>query len=214
MLGVIGERWYAELDAAVDAYASEWGFSVGVELEGGTHAFVAEAVTAAGTPAVFKYALPDLRGSGDHDKELRTVVAAQHAGYVQVLAYDLDNRAVLMERLGATLSDSGLSVDERIDDGTYRMIDPDPMVAEPAADLAVPMRDWNAQLRATGDPLAAAISRCQRISDLTGVDPQPIWEWGFMERLSSSLYCQTLGIEDWPRDGYPVVEACVGVTTI
>ncbi|MDP1793318.1 MAG: aminoglycoside phosphotransferase family protein [Acidimicrobiales bacterium] len=297
MLGDVGAGWLENLDEIVNGYATAWGFTIGESLDGGSHAYVAEVVRHDGTPAVFKYALPDMRGAGDHDKELRTVVAAQGNGYVHVFDYDLDNRAVLMERLGPTLDQSGLSVAEQIEvmcrtlspwaaapdgltiesgaekaawlhknieqmwneldrpcsraavdqaqlfatqriaahdpskavlvhgdahqsnlllaaDGSYRMIDPDPMIAEPAADLAVPMRDWNADLRASGDPAGAAVARCYRISELTGVDPQPIWEWGFMERMSTALYCDTLGIEDWPRDGYPVVEACVGVATV
>lgn len=297
MLGAVGEQWLADLDDVVDGYAAQWGFTVGDSLDGGSHAYVAEVVTHDGTPAVFKYALPDTREAGDHDKELRTVVAAQGSGYVRVFAYDLDARAVLMERLGTTLEDSGLPVEQQIevmcntlspwspppaglsiesgadkaawlyeniermwreldcpcshaaveqaqrfatqriaahdpatavlvhgdahqanlllaDDGAYRMIDPDPMIAEPAADLAVPMRDWNAALLATGDPATAAVARCHRISELTGVEPQSIWEWGCMERLSTTLYCDTLGITEWARDGYPVVEATVGILNV
>ncbi|MBA2608553.1 MAG: phosphotransferase [Actinobacteria bacterium] len=99
-------------------------------------------------------------------------------------------------------------------DGSYRLIDPDPMVAEPAVDLSVPIRGWNAALRAGRDPAAAAVARCRRISQLTGVDPQAIWEWGFMERLSTALYTQSVGTAWWPRDAFPVVEACVGVTSV
>lgn len=99
-------------------------------------------------------------------------------------------------------------------DGTYRLIDPDPMIAEPAVDLSVLMRDWNAELLATGDAAAAAIGRCRRISALTGVAPQPIWEWGYMERVSTALYCHSLGVENWYPPAYEVIKACVGVLTV
>lgn len=291
-LGDEGVAWLDSFDATVDDFASQWGFRVEESLDGGSQAFVATVTLDSGEPAVFKLVLPDMRGVGRWSKECSVMVAAQGNGYARVFAHDLERKALLMERLGAPLDESGLSVDEQIDvicrtlspwarppdgvdietgaekaawlsesidamwhevdhpcseaavrqaqeycarriaaydpatavlvhgdahqnnllraaDGTYRMIDPDPLLAEPAADLAVPMRDWNQELLDTGDPLRAVQARAARISELTGVAIEPIWEWGFMERMSTALYCHTLGITGWSFPAYPVIEACV-----
>jgi streptomycin 6-kinase len=66
------------------------------------------------------------------------------------------------------------------------------MFAERACDLAVPMREWNADLLA-GDTVTMAQERCALLSRLTGVDPVAIWEWGFLERLSTGLFASQLG---------------------
>ena len=77
----------------------------------------------------------------------------------------------------------------------FRFVDPDGMHAERACDLAVPMRDWSEELLA-GDALALGRARCALISELTGVPFAPIWQWGFMERMSTGLYVLQLGWRD------------------
>jgi streptomycin 6-kinase len=44
--------------------------------------------------------------------------------------------------------------------------------------------------------LALARARCEFISDLTGIAAEPIWQWGFMERMSTGLYLMQLGWRD------------------
>lgn len=75
-----------------------------------------------------------------------------------------------------------------------RLVDPDGLFAEPACDLAVPMRDWSRQLLA-GDPWADGHRRARQIAALTDVDETAIWEWGFMERVSTGLSMLQLGME-------------------
>ena len=36
----------------------------------------------------------------------------------------------------------------------------------------------------------------QRLGDQTGVDPDRIWAWGFVEPVATGLYCRMLGFED------------------
>jgi streptomycin 6-kinase len=79
----------------------------------------------------------------------------------------------------------------------FKLIDPDGLLIEPAYDLAIPMREWTAELLA-GDPLALGVGRCRRLAELTGVDPEPIWQWGFIERTSTGLLCMQLGLEGGP----------------
>ncbi len=84
----------------------------------------------------------------------------------------------------------------------FRFIDPDGLLAEPACDLAVPMRDWSDELLA-GDPVRLGHERCQWLSDLTGVNPQAIWEWGLIGRVSTGLL---LTLVDSHQEGRRMLE--------
>jgi streptomycin 6-kinase len=75
----------------------------------------------------------------------------------------------------------------------FRFVDPDGLFAEPACDLAVPMRGWSAPLLA-GDTIALGQARCRMLSDLTHAPGDAIWQWGFLERMSTGLYLTKLGI--------------------
>lgn len=77
----------------------------------------------------------------------------------------------------------------------FKFIDPDGLWIERAYDLAIPMREWSEELLA-GDPLALGMQRCRRLAALTGVEPEPIWQWGFIERVSTGLLCLKLGMYD------------------
>lgn len=74
----------------------------------------------------------------------------------------------------------------------YKFIDPDGLFAEPACDLAVPMRDWNQELLA-GNTMKMAKGRCELLSELTAVDSRAIWQWGFVERVSTGLVLKEIG---------------------
>lgn len=78
------------------------------------------------------------------------------------------------------------------DPNAYKLIDPDGMRSEPAHDLAIPLRDWTDELLA-GDAVALGQAWCRRLGDRTGVDPGPIWEWAFLERVSTGLFLLRLG---------------------
>ena len=74
----------------------------------------------------------------------------------------------------------------------FKLVDPDGLLAEPAYDLAIPMREWSAELLA-GDAEKLGRERCARLSHLTGVEPRAIWEWGFVERVSTGLLATGVG---------------------
>ena len=69
-------------------------------------------------------------------------------------------------------------------DGTFRLIDPEGVVAEREYDLGVLMRNAPGQddLHARADWLAAA----------TGCDRVAVWEWGTAERVLSGLWCRVV----------------------
>lgn len=96
-------------------------------------------------------------------------------------------------------------------EGGYKLIDPDPYFGEREADLSVPMREWNAEMLATGDGLAAVRLRTATLAGITGTDADAIWQWGFIERVASALVCNAEGTVDWARDAFALAEACVGV---
>ena len=55
--------------------------------------------------------------------------------------------------------------------------------AERACDLAVPMREWSSELRAA--PVRLGRERCAYLNRLSGENERAIWQWGFMEVVST-----------------------------
>lgn len=72
----------------------------------------------------------------------------------------------------------------------YKLIDPDGLLAEPAYDLGIIMREDPLELMA-GDPRSRAVNLGRRC----GVDPDPIWEWGVVERVSTGLLCAAIDLQ-------------------
>jgi len=88
----------------------------------------------------------------------------------------------------------------------YKFIDPDSLLAEPAYDLAISMREWSRELL-VGDTARLGHERCAYLSHLTGVDPRGIWEWGFVERVSTGLLATRVGANQMGRELLDVAEA-------
>jgi streptomycin 6-kinase len=80
----------------------------------------------------------------------------------------------------------------------FVFVDPDGFLAEPAYDLGVVLRSWCSELLA-GDAPTVARRYCHLLASHTGVDEQAIWEWGFLERVSSGLYALAFGAEELGR---------------
>jgi streptomycin 6-kinase len=78
---------------------------------------------------------------------------------------------------------------------TFKLVDPEGLISEPAHDLAVPMRELNEELLA-GDALRLGRERARLLSRLTGMSTTAIWQWGFVERVSTGLYSMKLGDEN------------------
>lgn len=93
----------------------------------------------------------------------------------RVLAYDPE-RAVLCH------GDAHQWNTLEADDGSYRLVDPDGLRAEPEYDLAIPIRE-------TVGTAAQGRAWCRLLADATGTDATAIWEWGFVERVSTGLLC-------------------------
>jgi streptomycin 6-kinase len=69
----------------------------------------------------------------------------------------------------------------------YVFVDPDGFVADRAYDLGVALRDWTSLLLGS-DARRIAERLCSVLAERSGVDAQRIWEWGFVERVSTGLY--------------------------
>lgn len=90
----------------------------------------------------------------------------------------------------------------------FVFVDPDGFLADPAYDLGVVLRDWCQQLLA-GDAVALARQYCGLLSAQTGIEEAAIWEWGFLERVSTGLYILEFGAEDLGRPFLETAEMLV-----
>ncbi len=79
------------------------------------------------------------------------------------------------------------------DPATYRFVDPDGLFIEPAYDAGLCLRSWTDELLA-GDPVSLAHQRTELLASHTGLEPQPIWEWGYIERISTGLLLHHLNV--------------------
>ena len=76
--------------------------------------------------------------------------------------------------------------------GQFKFVDPEGLYAEPALDLGISMREWKEDLL-DGDTLQIGRGRCALLADLTGVDADAIWQWGFIEHVACGLLDLQLG---------------------
>lgn len=83
----------------------------------------------------------------------------------------------------------------------FVFVDPDGFLADPAYDLGVVLRDWCAELRGLDGAAAGDVLRsyCALLADRSGLDERAIWEWGFLERVSTGLYVLGFGAEELGR---------------
>jgi streptomycin 6-kinase len=84
-----------------------------------------------------------------------------------------------------------------VDDGSFRLVDPDGLFAEREYDVAVQLREWDDE---PGQDRAAFIA------GLTGLDERAIWQWAFVERVSTGLFCLESGMLEPGRGMLRVAE--------
>lgn len=78
-------------------------------------------------------------------------------------------------------------------------VDPDGFRCEPDYDLGVAVRSANKFVLASDDPVVMLRGWCARLADQTGTDAEAIWQWGFLERVSTGLYLLDRGLVDRGR---------------
>jgi streptomycin 6-kinase len=70
--------------------------------------------------------------------------------------------------------------------GTFKLVDPEGVRSSPEHDLAVPMREYNEPLL-DGDTARLVRARAEHLAARCDVDADAVWEWGFIERVSTGL---------------------------
>ena len=80
----------------------------------------------------------------------------------------------------------------------WALIDPDGFVGERAYDLGVVMRDACREIVAaeavrTGAARPMLRDECRRLAVAADVDPERVWRWGFVERVTTGLYLRWYG---------------------
>lgn len=70
--------------------------------------------------------------------------------------------------------------------GAFKFVDPEGLRSERAHDLSVPMREYNDDLLA-GDTMRLVRARADRLALWCDVDAEAVWQWGFVERVSTGL---------------------------
>ena len=135
---------------------------------------------------------------------------------VQALAYAEERAAAFRPDQSVLIhgdahAENTLVVDEMGPGAQIRckFIDPDGLFAERACDLAPIMRDWSEELLA-GDTEPLTRARCELLAELTGTPARPIWQWGYMERVSTGLVMLGIGQRNEGARTLAVADRLVG----
>jgi streptomycin 6-kinase len=108
---VNASAWLDDLPAIVRSIEHDWELSVGTVFSDATEALVAEVQLATGEAAVLKLVIP--RGDGLFQHEATVLRLAGGDGCVRLLRTDDDRSALLLERLGPSLHELGMPLDDR-----------------------------------------------------------------------------------------------------
>ena len=106
------DAWLRELPALVAGLERDWSIVVGRTLEGGSEAFVAEATMDGGTAAVLKVLVPRSDDVARH--EIDALRLAEGDGWARLYRADEARGAMLIERLGRTLFELELPIEQRL----------------------------------------------------------------------------------------------------
>ncbi len=104
-------QWLRALPELVTNIERDWSITVGRGYPGATEAFVARATLGDGTPAVLKLLVP--RDGDAAANEITVLRLTAGEGCVRLLRADTARGALLLERLGHSLSELGLPIGER-----------------------------------------------------------------------------------------------------
>ncbi|GHO72512.1 hypothetical protein KSD_02830 [Ktedonobacter sp. SOSP1-85] len=106
-------QWLKDLPGLIAELEQEWELSIGQPLPGGSSAYVAPAKNASRN-AIVKINMPIRHSPYDFQQEIDTIIRANGHGYVRVLKFDYERRALLLEQLGLSMQDSKLEPKQAI----------------------------------------------------------------------------------------------------
>lgn len=82
--------------------------------------------------------------------------------------------------------------------GRFKFVDPDGLYYEKAYDLGVLMREWQEEYRENA--VRGGLARCEELQRMTGVDPAGIWQWGYLQTVSTAFVLLQIGSERLGRE--------------
>lgn len=82
----------------------------------------------------------------------------------------------------------------------YVFVDPDGLLCDPGYDLGVAMSGWQELVLRADQPVALVRGWSRRLAAATGVDEETVWEWAFVERVTSGLFLMSHGHQDEGRE--------------
>lgn len=103
--------WLDDLENRLHRLASAWNLAVGQTYADATEAVVVNVTLRDGSPAVLKLVVPQSAGAVRHEATVLRLCDGR--GCVKLLRHDLDEGALLLERLGPSLSQLSLPIRER-----------------------------------------------------------------------------------------------------
>ena len=151
-LGDEGRAWADALPAVLVELCRRWSLRLGQALPGGSASYLTTVLRADGRDAVLKVALPE-QPSAEHAAVLRV---ADGQGYVRVLEAAPETGALLLERLGTSLQQSRLGVEEQVDALARTLVrawrPPDRPPSDKAGSLAEGIRRFDAEVPGAAEP--------------------------------------------------------------
>lgn len=131
-IAVGATQWVDDLPELAASLERDWGIEIGEPFDEGTEAFVAACVMDDGTPAVLKLLIP--RSAGIEDREAVVLRLADGDGCPVLLRDDPARHALLLERLGPSMSKLEMPYDERLP----ALCDAAQRIWRPASDSGLP----------------------------------------------------------------------------
>ncbi len=90
----------------------------------------------------------------------------------------------------------------------WLLVDAEGTVAERAYDVGVALRDLSSHLQDPATAAARLRGWCVQAAAATGTDPDAVWDWAFLERVSTGLYVTSIGSR---AVGRPMLTAAAAV---
>ncbi|ULH18005.1 aminoglycoside phosphotransferase family protein (plasmid) [Deinococcus sp. KNUC1210] len=133
--------------------------------------------------------------AGEHATAAHPAVVAQARRYAQErLAARNPRRQVVVHGDAHALNLLQVPAVRPGAESGYVFVDPEGFLCEPEYDLGVALREWNTQLLAVSDAQAEVRGWCEHLAQATGTDAEAIWQWGYLERVSTGLYLTHYGL--------------------
>lgn len=187
-VGTVGEAWLANLDNMVSELEKEWHISVEDALSGGTHALVANAELTTGDTSWFNEFLESGYEKLNHPCPRKVI--EQALVYLKSRTENEKPDEFVMLHGDA----HGENTLKSLTGEGFKFIDPDGIFYEKAYDLGVLMREWREEYEP--EPMKAGKERCSYLHHLTSVPEQEIWEWGYIQMVSTAFVMLQIGQEE------------------